>query len=96
MNSNLTDEQLRRLAKKRVAMKTGFMVHLLVFCLVNGGLFLLNQLVGGGRWHQFPLLGWGLGLTIHGIVTFVSLQGVGLREQMIEREVEVLRRRLQS
>ncbi|MDN3919867.1 2TM domain-containing protein [Roseateles violae] len=94
---DLEERQLRRTAARRVGIKTGFAIHALVFLLVNTGLYLLNSRYGGGlRWHQFPLMGWGLGLAIHGIVTFVSLQGMGLREQMLEREIEALRRRRQQ
>lgn len=88
-----TDQALRRTAKKRVGIKLGFYTHLLVFVLVNGGLFLLNQLTGGGRWHHFPLWGWGLGLAIHCLVTVISLQGTGLRERMLDAEIESLKRR---
>ena len=56
-------------------------------------LFLLNELgMGHGRWHAFPLWGWGLGLAIHGIVTLAALQGQGLRQRMLEKEIELLRR----
>ena len=41
----LTDD-LQRLAKKRVEQKMGFLTHLLVFVLVNSGLYLLNLLRG--------------------------------------------------
>ena len=43
------------------------------------------------RWAHFPVLGWALGLAIHGIVTFVSLQGEGVRRGMVAREIEHLR-----
>jgi hypothetical protein len=85
------EERLIRRARKRVAMKTGFLVHLLVYVLVNLGLFALNASVPGPRWHVFPLLGWGFGLAIHGIVVLVSLQGEGMRDRMIANEVERLR-----
>ena len=95
-----TEDDIRRIARRRVARKMGFYIHALVFVLVNGGLYLLNNFTagfdGGVRWHQFPLFGWGLGLAIHGIVTLVSLQGMGLREEMIEREMEALRSRQQQ
>jgi hypothetical protein len=74
-------------------MRMGFYIHALVFVLVNGGLWLINQLGGGPRWAVFPLLGWGVGLAVHGIVVFVALQGDGLRERMLQREIETLRRR---
>ena len=87
----LTDEQLSRQARKRVGMKVGFFIHLLLFVLVNAGLFLLNYSQGGARWHAWPLGGWGIGLAAHGIVTFIGLQGFGLRERMVSAEIERLK-----
>jgi hypothetical protein len=86
-----TERLLQRRARRRVGMKMGFCIHALVFVLVNLGLFALNAYTGGGRWAIFPLLGWGLGLAIHGIVTFVSLQGDGWRDRMVQSEMERLR-----
>jgi len=89
----MTDEELQKTAKRRVDIKMGFYTHLMVFILVNGGLYLLNSLNGGGRWHHFPLYGWGLGLAIHGVVTFLSLNGMGMREKLLAQEMEALRKR---
>ncbi|MFO1253119.1 MAG: 2TM domain-containing protein [Inhella sp.] len=75
MHPELNTDDLHRLAKKRVEQKMGFLTHLLVFVLVNSGLYLLNLLNllrGGADWQIFPLWGWGLGLTIHGIVTLLA------------------------
>lgn len=80
-------------AKRRVGMKLAFYVHALVYVLVNGGLYVINIASGGMRWHHWPLWGWGLGLAIHGIVTFISLQGDGLRQRMLAEEIERLKRR---
>lgn len=84
-------DSLERRARRRVGLKMGFLVHLLVYGLVNLGLFALNAYTGGQRWAVFPLLGWGLGLAIHGIVTLVALQGEGLRERMLASEIARLR-----
>ena len=89
----MDEEALQQAAKKRVDLKIGFYTHLLVFVLVNSGMYLMNNFSGGQRWHYFPLFGWGLGLAIHGIVTFISLQGMGLKARMLEQEIETLRRR---
>jgi hypothetical protein len=89
----MDEEALQQAAKKRVDLKIGFYTHLLVFVLVNSGMYLMNNFSGGQRWHHFPLFGWGLGLAIHGIVTFISLQGMGLKARMLEQEIETLRRR---
>jgi hypothetical protein len=86
----MTDTDLHKLAHKRVAMKTGFAIHLLVYTLVNAGLAALS-LARDGQWHWGPLLGWGLGLAIHGLVTLLHLRGHGLRQRMIDAEVQRLR-----
>ncbi|HSI52230.1 MAG TPA: 2TM domain-containing protein [Ideonella sp.] len=91
--SDSPEDALLRQARRRVRLKTGFLTHLLVYVLVNLGLFLLNASVGGPHWHQFPLLGWGIGLAIHGIVTFFSLSGDDWRQRMLDSEVRRLRER---
>lgn len=87
------DDELLARAKKRVDMKLGFFNHLAVFVLVNLGLYLLTNQVFGSRWTPFPMWGWALGLTIHGIVTFFSLTGEGLRDRMLDSELQRLRAR---
>ncbi len=88
----MDDNELEQRARKRVGMKMAFATHLLVYTLVNAGL-LLASLAGGRGWFWAPLLGWGLGLAIHGIVTLVALRGQGLRDRMVAREVQRLRER---
>ena len=87
-----SDEQLLQRAKRRVNQKMGFYIHLTVYVLVNLGLAAINLLGGGQRWHLWPLAGWGVGLAIHGLVTFASLRGDGVRERMLDAEVERLKR----
>ena len=87
-----SDEQLLQRAKRRVNQKMGFYIHLTVYVLVNLGLAAINLLSGGQRWHLWPLAGWGVGLAIHGLVTFASLRGDGVRERMLDAEVERLKR----
>ena len=86
------DSDIQARARRRVGIKLGFYTHALVYVLVNLGLFAVNSVTGGHRWSHFPLLGWGLGLAIHGVVTFINLQGQGVRERMLSNEVERLRR----
>ncbi|WP_374566387.1 2TM domain-containing protein [Ideonella sp.] len=85
------DASLLRRARRRVALKTGFFIHALVFTLVNLGLFTLNQAIGGRPWSHFPLGGWGIALAIHGIVTIVKLTGDGWRDRLLATEVARLR-----
>lgn len=92
MQTPATEQDLQALAKKRVDLKMGFLTHLAVFVLVNGGFFLLGAL-GAGHAHPFPIWGWSLGLAIHGLVTLLSLQGSGLRQRLMTAELKALRER---
>jgi len=92
-DTDMTEARLLKMAKRRVKLKMAFFVHLLVFVAVNGGLWLMTSINGGGHWRVFPLWGWGLGLAIHGLVTLVNLQGQGLRERMLDSELKALRQR---
>jgi hypothetical protein len=95
----MNEQELQKQASHRVAMKMGFLIHLTVFVAVNGGLWLMglwSDWTGLGPHHGFrfvPIWGWALGLTIHGIVTLVKLQGWDLRQRMMKSEVERLRQR---
>jgi len=89
----MNEQDLMQQARRRVKIKTGFYIHLLVYALVNTGLLVANLLGGGPRWHLAPLLGWGLGLAIHGLVSLLALRGDGLRERMLATELQHLRKR---
>ena len=91
MSRPIESDDIEARARRRVGMKLGFYTHAVVYVLVNLGLFAISSVSGRGNWHVWPLLGWGLGLAIHGIVTFISLSGEGVRERMLEREIERLR-----
>ena len=79
-------------AQRRVRRKMGFYIHAFVFVVVNLGLLALNQMTGQPRWSVFPLMGWGLGLAIHGIVTMLGLHTEGLRRRMLADEMRALQR----
>lgn len=65
-----------RQAHKRAEVLQGLYVHLLVFAVINAGLFGINLLTrgeGGVWWFQWPLLGWGVGLLVHLLVTLAPV-----------------------
>ena len=93
MSTDTPSDDIETRARRRVGIKLGFYTHATVFVLVNLGLFAVNTATGGARWSHFPLWGWGLGLAIHGIVTFISLRGEGVRERMLQAEIARLKRR---
>ena len=87
----LEDDSLEARAERRVRRKIGFLIHAVVFIAVNAGLHAINAMTGEPRWAHFPLFGWGLGLAIHGLVTWIALQGEGVRRGMLAREIDSLR-----
>jgi hypothetical protein len=87
--TTLNDQDIDQLARKRAARKLGWYIHAAIYVAVNGWLLLLHM--GSGRHAWMPALGWGLGLAIHGLTSFLPRSGT-LRERLVERE----RRKLQK
>lgn len=55
---------------RRSGLQLSFFIHAVVYAMVVGGLFLLNQHVspGGVNWPAIVAWGWGIGLAAHGMV----------------------------
>lgn len=93
MNQPLSPEEIDRLARRRAGAKLGWYAHAAIYVVVNLGLLAMSEYgMGARRWTVFPVLGWGLGLALHGISVFVLGAGSGLRERMVRRERERLLR----
>ena len=89
----LSPEEIDALARKRSGAKLGWYAHATVYVLVNIVIFAMSRYAFGTRpWSVFPLLGWGLGLALHGVSVFVLGTGGGLRERMVHKEREKLQR----
>jgi len=85
-------EQMERIARRRACAKFGFFIHLTVFIAVNALLFVINQRTTPEfAWFTFPLGGWAVGLSIHGLAVYLSASG--LRERMVETELRKLESR---
>ncbi|HZY19628.1 MAG TPA: 2TM domain-containing protein [Ramlibacter sp.] len=91
--AQLTPDDIDRLARRRAGAKMGFYFHLAVYVVINLALFAISeQALGHRRWSAFPLVGWGVGLALHGISVFVLGRGSTLRERMVEKERQRLMR----
>jgi hypothetical protein len=89
----LTPDDIDRLARRRAGAKLGWYVHAAFYVLVNAGVFAMSRYGFGQRpWSVFPLLGWGLGLALHGVAVFVLGSGSSLRERMVQKERERIAR----
>ena len=86
-------DPLDRLARKRAGAKLGWYLHATAFALINTVVFAMSVHAFGTRpWSVYPLLGWGLGLVLHGISVFVLGTGSAMHERMVQREREALQR----
>lgn len=73
----------------KVDQKLGFYVHLAVYVLVNGLLIAIDLMTSPGTyWFIWPLIGWGIGLLVHGLSVFVFGDGLAIRQRMIEAEMK--------
>jgi hypothetical protein len=89
----LSSEDLERIAHKRAGAKLGWYVHAAVYIVVNLFVFAISSYGFGERpWSVFPLLGWGLGLGLHGISVFMLGAGGEFRERLVQQERDRLRR----
>ena len=84
-STELQDQTLERQARKRAGAKLGWYIHATVYLCMNLVLVALS-LMGGRHWYAFPLLGWGLGLAIHGLVVFLTTGSGGFHQRLVERE----------
>jgi hypothetical protein len=89
----MTPDDLDQLARKRAGAKLGWYTHAAAFTVVNLALFAMSRYGFGDRpWSVYPLLGWGLGLALHGISVFLLGSGSNLKERMVQKERERLLR----
>lgn len=93
MTTPLTPEAIEQLARKRAGAKLGWYMHAVLYVVVNLIVFSMSRYGFGNRpWSVYPLLGWGLGLALHGVSVFVLGTGSGLRERMVQKERDRLLR----
>ena len=87
----MNEEEIVKLAKKRVEERVGFITHATMYVLVNTGIFITWRMTDSSYpWFIWPLLGWGAGVLAHAVAYWFgpnSLRGT----RAIEREVQRLR-----
>lgn len=89
----LSPEEIESLARRRAGAKLGWYVHATVYVLVNLVIFGMSKYAFGTRpWSVFPLLGWGVGLVLHGVSVFMLGKGSALRERLVQKERDRLQR----
>jgi hypothetical protein len=89
----MENEILYRRAAVRAAMQLAFYRHVMIYIIVNALLIAVNLLTDPHHlWFQWGLLGWGIGLLVHGLNVYAYRWSGSRREQMIQRELERLRK----
>ena len=61
-----TDEELYKLAKKRVFAKKTFNTHLGIYVIISLMLVIIS-VYNKSNWFVFPVVGWGIGILAHKI-----------------------------
>ena len=76
-------------AKKKVETRMSFYTHLAVYLVVITMLTILNVTIAGDYfWARWPMIGWGSGVMVHGLLTFVFDSDSSLKERLIEKEMQ--------
>ena len=93
MSTEMSEEEIYRLARKRVEEKKGFRIHLAVYIAVNIMLVIIWAVTGAEfPWFVFPLGGWGIGILFHFLGVYVFSQQGERDRREVEKEAERLRR----
>jgi hypothetical protein len=91
MSTGMSEEEIYRLAKKRVERKKGFYVHLAIYLCVNTLLVIIWTISESDfPWFVFPLAGWSIAIILHYLSVFVRSGGGD--KAAIENEAEKIRR----
>lgn len=89
MAAPMTQEEIYKIARKRVEEKKGLLVHAIVYVFINIILFLIWFFTSREYpWFIWPLGGWGIGLIFHALGVFVFDREMGWEKKAVEREAE--------
>ena len=86
------EEERYERALKRAKDIKDFYVHFGIYVIVNSALFAINMITSPDTlWFYWPLLGWGVGVAIHGFSLFA--EGHVLDEAWEDRKAREIMRR---
>ena len=85
-----------KIAKRNAGLLKEFYSHLSTYLVANGIMFLMNYLTSPGDWWVlYPLIGWGICLSIHGLDTIVKVSGIWNKWESNKTE-EIMRKELKT
>jgi len=94
MSTQMSDEDIRKLAQRRVTAKKGFFIHLFTYVVINALLVLIWYFVSGAGypWFLWALGGWGIGLVFHFVSVFVfPKEGGDWERSQVKKEMEKIK-----
>jgi hypothetical protein len=87
-----TEAELRAVAHRRVQDRTGLVVHILMYAVLNLGLVGIWAINGHGYpWFLWPVLTWGVAIAAHA-VTYWFGAGSPYEDRAVARELHKLER----
>jgi hypothetical protein len=98
MSSQMSEEEIRKLAQSRVAHKKGFFIHLTVYIVINIFLVIIWAVTSSIShfwfpWFVFPLAGWGVAVIFHCLNVFVfPKSGSDWEQREIQKEMDRIRK----
>ena len=85
------DKKIKK-ARKRIKDIKGFYQHLFAYCLFTPFTIFINYMTYWDyKWFWFSVIGWGIGVAIHGFCVFVYKGKLGSNWE--ERKIEELMRK---
>ncbi len=86
LQANPQREEALRRVRKQVREMRAFYASAVLYALVMPVFWVVNLTAGGKIWAHWPTIGWGIGLTIHGISVFAgrTLFGTEWEEKKVE------------
>lgn len=94
---SLADYERAEADLRAIEGRISFTVHAAVFVLINAMLLVINLVYAREfLWFFFPLVGWGIGLTMHYLfaVRFVGRETTDWQARVEHRAVEMQRQRV--
>ena len=84
-------EEALRNARNRVKHMRSWYMSATMYAIIIPSLWVINLSMGGKIWAYWPMLGWGLGLTVHGLSVFAGRSFFG-NEWQEKKVAEIMAR----
>ncbi|MDR0494342.1 MAG: 2TM domain-containing protein [Treponema sp.] len=96
-NNETADEKLMRQAEEFVKARRGFRSHIMSYLWVNLCLVIIYFITSRGAhfWPVWCMIGWGVGLVIHGVSVYGKFPGKTLEEE-VQAEYKRLKNKFET